>query len=218
MNLRHQIVAGFGVLLVPLFLVALVAFAVIGRLGGAVDAVLAENDRSLRAVQLMDVSLERLDSAALLGLLGRTAEAEGIASVHRARFRDALADAASNVTVEGEGETIEEVRTAFEAYDAAFETVVASGLDAARAAYADDLAPAFDRVRAGLEELRGLNREAALVTAREAGSLARWGMWGVAAASLLALLLTAWAAYKLSGEIAESQAARSEDGDDRGGP
>lgn len=203
MNLRHQIVAGFGVLLVPLALIAITAFAVIGRLGGAVDAVLAENDRSLRAVAAMDVSLERLDSAALLALLGRADEASEIAGVHRARFRGALADAASNLTIEGEAEAVADVEVAFEEYDAAFETVANADHDAARTAYGEALGPAFDRVREELETLREMNQEAALLAAREAGSLARWGLWSVGIASLVAVVLAAWAAVKLSGQIAE---------------
>ena len=203
MSLRWQIITGFGILLVPLALVAITAFAVIGRLGGAVDAVLSENDRSLRAVATMDVSLERLDSAALLALLERNDEADEIAGVHRARFRGALADAASNLTIAGEGEAVAAVEAAFERYDDAFEDVVGSDHETARAAYVGALVPAFDDVREGLQTLREMNQAAALVTAKEAGSLARWGLWSVAVASLLAVVLAAWAAVKLSGQIAE---------------
>lgn len=203
MTLRWQIITGFGVLLVPLALVAITAFAVIGRLGGAVDAVLAENDRSLRAVAAMDVSLERLDSAALLALLGRSDEADEIAGVHRTRFRSAFADAASNLTIEGEDEAVAEVEAAFERYAGAFEDVVGSDHEAARVAYVETLVPAFNEVREGLQALREMNQDAALIAAREAGSLARWGLWSVAIASLLAVALAAWAAVKLSGQIAE---------------
>ena len=206
MNLRKQIVAGFAVLLGPLVLVALVAFAVIGRLGGAVDTVLLENDRTLEAVAQMDQALERLDSAALLVLLGRDAEAEVIAGRARSQFQSALDVAAGNLTVEGEGEVVDEIGAEFADYGRAFDTLGAAEPTEARATYAADVAPAFDRVRDGLERLGTTNRAAADAAAREAGSMARTARWAVGLGALLAVVLGAWAAARLSRQIARSYA------------
>ena len=211
MSLRQQIVAGFAVLLGPLVLVALVAFAVIGRLGGAVDTVLLENERTLEAVAQMDQALERLDSAALLVLLDRDTEAEVIAGRARSQFRSALDVAAGNLTVEGEGDVVDDIGAAFADYERAFGALGGVGPDEARATYASDVAPAFDRVRDGLERLGTANRTAADAAAREAGSMARTARWAVGLGALLAVVLGAWAAARLSRQIA-SQYAPAEPG------
>ncbi|MGB3542268.1 MAG: hypothetical protein WBA11_05010, partial [Rubrivirga sp.] len=114
MALRQQIVSGFAVLLLPLAIVALVALSTISSLGGAVDAVLADNERSLEAVADMDGALERLDSAALLTLLDRDAEASRIATAAQAEFRRALEVAAGNLTIEGEGQIVSDLEGAFD--------------------------------------------------------------------------------------------------------
>jgi CHASE3 domain sensor protein len=208
MTLRLRIIAGFAVLLVPIVLIALVAFAVLGRLGGAVDAVLSENERSLRAVAEMDVALERLDSAALFALLGRRDEATTIADAARPRFRSAFAAAAGNLTIQGEDDLVAEVASAFAAYEQAFDALTASEADAARTVYAESLVPAFERVRGGLEALRSANREAAITAAEEAGSMAQTARWGIGLGALLAVLLGIWAALKLSRQIANAHEDR----------
>ncbi|MEM6336792.1 MAG: hypothetical protein AAF752_09495, partial [Bacteroidota bacterium] len=150
MTLRQQIIAGFAVLIIPIVLVALISFAVLGRLGGAVDAVLLENERSLQAVADMDVALERLDSAALLALLGRKAEAATIADAARPRFQRALGFAEGNLTIQGEEELVAEVETAFSSFDQAYNALVAAEPDRARTVYAESFVPAFERTRRGL--------------------------------------------------------------------
>ena len=204
MALRQQIAAGFAVLLVPLAVVALVALSTISALGGAVDAVLADNDRSLEAVAEMDVALERLDSAALLQLLGRDAEAGQITGPAQARFRDALAVAAGNLTIAQEGEIVAGIESAYGDIERAMATVRAAEPDAARAAYASAFVPAFERARSGLERLGEANREAAAVAAQEAHATARSAFWIVAAGVVLALALGAWAAVRLSRQIADA--------------
>ena len=207
MALRQQIAAGFAVLLVPLAIVALVALSTISDLGGAVGTVLADNDRSLEAVAQMDVALERLDSAALLWLLDRDAEAGQVAGPAQARFRDALATAAGNLTIEGEGEIVDEIERAFDETERSTITISTAGPDAARAAYASGFAPAFERVRGGLERLSEANREAAAVAARDAQATARSAFWGVLGGVVLALALGVWAAARLSRQIAAGAAA-----------
>lgn len=202
MSLRQQIIAGFAVLLVPMAIIALVALSTIDRLGGAVDAVLLENERTLRAASEMDVALERLDSAALLALLGRDEEADTIAETARPRFHAALDIAEGNLTIPGEDALVDAVGTAFADYEQAFDALVASEPDGARTVYASDLVPAFERTRASLTTLREANRDAAQTAGQEAGSMARTALWIVGFGALLAVLLGVWAALKLARQIA----------------
>ena len=205
MSLHSQIAGGFAVLLIPVAIIALVALSTISGLGGAVDAVLADNERSLEAVAEMDGALERLDSAALLVLLGRGDEAGQIAGAARARFRDALAVAAGNLTVDGEGEIVSGVEGAFGDVERASERLAGTGPDAARAAYAQGFVPAFERTRDRLQALESANRQAATVAAEQAQASAQTAFWGVALGVALALALGVWSAARLSRQIAEAQ-------------
>ena len=179
MTLRNQIAAGFAVLLVPVVLIALVSIAVIQALGGAVDSVLLENERSLEAASEMDVALERIDSAALLLLLGREPEARAIAEAARPRFEAALQTAAGNVTIDGEQRVLDDLRGAYDEYTAAYEAIASASGDDARGAYAERFTPAFASARSRLESLTELNRGAAAASGAEAGEMARMALWVV---------------------------------------
>ncbi len=205
MSLRSQIAGGFAVLLIPLAIIALVALSTISRLGGAVEAVLADNERSLQAVAEMDGALERLDSAALLALLGRGGEARQIADAARPRFRDALAVTAGNVTIDGEGEIVSGIESAFGEVEQASAALDDAETDAARRAYAERFVPAFEQTRGRLQALEEANRQAAAVAADQAKASAQTAFWGLALGVALALGLGAWAAARLSRQIAETQ-------------
>lgn len=203
MTLRRQIAAGFAVLLVPLAIVAILALTTIARLGGAVDAVLLDNERSLAAAAEMDGALERLDSAALLTLLGRGDQAAEVARPARQRFRDALAVAAGNLTIDGERETVRQIEAAFQQAAAASDGMAGLGTDEARAVYARQFTPAFERTQAGLADLRAANRAAAQAAGARAGDASETALWGVGLGALLALALGVWAAARLSRQIAD---------------
>ncbi len=205
MTLRNQIAAGFGVLLIPILLIALVAFAVIQGLGGAVDSVLLENERSLEAASEMNVAIERIDSAALLLLLGRAPEAGAIADAARPRFEAAFETAAGNVTIGGEQPLLDDLGEAYGTYTAAYTAIGAASGDDARAAYASEFAPAFETVRSRLDALAAINREAASASGAEAGDMARMALWAIGLGVILALALSAWSAAKLSRQIAQGR-------------
>lgn len=209
MTLRRQIASGFAVVAVPVVVVTLIALSVIGRLGSAVDAVLLENDRSLEAASEMDGALERIDSAALLALLDRDAEADRVATEARPRFRRALDAASGNLTIRGEDRIIGDVEEAFEEVQRAYLRLAQLAPGEARDEYATAFVPAFDRTRVGLTRLRTLNREAAREAGQGAQTTARTATWTVAIGALLALALIAWAAAKLSREIAAQPGSAS---------
>ena len=203
MTLRRQIIAGFAVVALPVILLALVAYGVIGTLGGAVDAVLQENERSLEAAAEMEGALERMDSAALLVLLGQREEANGISLAARPRFLNALQVAEGNLTIDGEGEVVERAQTAFTELERGFVGMLqAEESDDARRAYANAFTSAFETARASVDELERLNRETAQSSARDAQVTAQRARWTVVAGALVALLLVAWSAAKLSRQIA----------------
>jgi CHASE3 domain sensor protein len=203
MTLRRQIIAGFAVVALPVVLLALVAYAVIGSLGGAVETVLQENERSLEAAAEMEGALERMDSAALTLLLGQRDEADAISLAARPRFLDALAVADGNLTIEGEGDVVEGARTAFTGVERAFVAMLqADDQETARATYGTAFTQAFTTARARVDELERLNRDTAQASARDARMTARMARWTVLIGALLALVLVAWAAIKLSREIA----------------
>ena len=202
MGLRRQIIAAFAVLLLPLAIVALVALSAISDLGGAVDAVRLENDRSLEAASEMESALERTDSAMLLALLGRDDEARAILDPAAPRFEAALGVAADNLTIEGEDALVAEVRRGFDTVVGATRVILVADGDAERVAYQEAFAPAFARTKAAIEALRSANRAAAAEAGEQTQTSARLAFWGVLSGIALALLVGIWAAVRLSRQIA----------------
>ena len=206
MGLRRQIIAAFAVLLLPLAVVALLALSAISTLGGAVDAVRLENDLSLEAASEMETALERIDSAALLALLGREAEARGLLDAAEPRFEQALGVAAGNLTIEGEDALVAEVREHFQAVQGATQVIRVGDAEASRVAYAESFTPAFRRTKEAVGALRAANRQAVTEAGAATQASARTAFWGVVAGLVLALAVGAWAAVRLSRQIAAQHA------------
>ncbi len=201
-RLRTRIASGFAIIILPLVVISIVALATIDQLGRSVDTVLVENERSLAAATDMDIALERLDSAALLVLLGRDDEAQNIARQANPAFKRALQIASGNLTIDGEGEVTSALSQSFGEAEAAYERVTSAEPDARREIYAQSFVPAFEQSRSRLAELRTLNREAAQTAGQEAGNAADTARWTVLIGALVALLLCIWVTIKISGEIA----------------
>ncbi len=200
-RLRTRIASGFAIIILPLVVISIVALATIDRLGRSVDTVLLENERSLAAATDMDIALERLDSAALLLLLGRDGEAQSIAQDATPAFESALESAQGNLTIQGEGQVIDALAQAFEEAQKAY-TLASQDSTQRRIVYAQSFVPAFERTRTRLTQLRTLNRDAAQTAGVEAGNDARTARWTVLVGALVALLLCIWVTIKISGEIA----------------
>src|SRR5262245_3362874 len=88
------------------------------------ERIIAENYNSVVAAQDMKESLERQDSAALFGMLGRWERAESQLREHRGRFDAAYQRAAANITEPGEADVVAAIARDRDAYYRQFDRVL----------------------------------------------------------------------------------------------
>ncbi|MCM3881216.1 MAG: cell wall metabolism sensor histidine kinase WalK [Vicinamibacterales bacterium] len=217
MSLRTRLLAGYLVFLAAL--AALGGWSVwrLEEVGAVAHRILSENYESVVAAQSMKESLERQDSAALFGLLGRTDLAVGQTKDHRQRFDAAFARAARNITEPGESEVIDAIKRDRDEYYRAIDAFM-EALPSARGAseadtYFASIEPRFDALRAECDRLLHLNQEAMLRKSAEAERVAGRALVmtvGIAGALVVAGLLLAFTlATRIVSPVRELTAATS---------
>ncbi len=183
MNIRTRILLGYGYLVALLILSAAGAAIGFHRLGSRVEAVLEENMRSVRSSTAMLEALERQDSAVLALLLaGERSSGELVASDRL--FRQALRDAAANLTERDEDRVVADIERRYLEFTVARDVLLAEHPSPPLAAYERDAYPRFAAVKAHVLELLELNHRAMERADREARAAARRG------AALHGLLVT----------------------------
>ena len=147
-GIRERLMVGFGGLLGVVVVLGLLTVARIDDLGRAVDVILRENYRSVVACQDMKEALERIDSGLLYVLAGEQDEGAALVAANRARFREALAVEAGNVTLPGERESAAALDATFGRYGAIVDSLLASD-DAGwrQAAYFGRAQPLFSQAK-----------------------------------------------------------------------
>ncbi|MBX3023535.1 HAMP domain-containing protein [bacterium] len=160
MSFRVKVLLAQAPLAVALLLIALVAIRSSTSLGAGAGAILTENYRSVLAAQRMSEAAEALDRAALLHLTGLGAIDAAMIEQQTRRFEAELAVEQRNFTEAGEPVLAAELTQRWQAYRDRLSAL--PGLDpaAARAAYVDELAPAFLAVRATATRILELNQDA----------------------------------------------------------
>lgn len=190
MKLRTKILLGYGIALLLLGGVLVLAYADLRRLGSASEAILSENYRSIQAAEHMINALERQDSGVLRYFLGSRDEGTGQFQDGQAEFREWLARAKDNVTIEGERRILAEIDSTYADYVNSFVTVLrgegGSSTSPSPGAYEVRLQPAFAAVRDAAERLRRLNEETMFQASDRAGSISRRSTLSVAGVGLLA--------------------------------
>ena len=116
MNLGKKLMLGFLIPVLMLLSAGFWSYHRFNSLSHRVDAMLVENDRSIQAASHMTEALERLDSASLLQLVGEQKEANEIHRDGELLFQESLAIAEGNITIEGEIQIIDSLRTTYENY------------------------------------------------------------------------------------------------------
>ncbi len=205
MKLRHRVLLAQ----LPLLL------AVLGSLvfgGAAVQGlaqhgrdVLHENYRSVVAAQRMSEAIERLDSAALFHLAGRT---EGLAAQveeHRAVFEAELRVEEGNITEPGEREMTESLRARWARYQATHTRLMQADPAAAHTIYFAELFPEFQAVKADASRILELNQDAMVrksdTAAERAQAMRRSWLFSSVIAIFGALALGAYVSRRLTGPL-----------------
>jgi two-component system, NtrC family, sensor histidine kinase KinB len=159
-NLRKKLSIGFGGLLVILILIGSQGIYLVSDLGQSIDVILRENYRSVIACQDMKEAIERMDSGSLFCLLSYQ-EGKDIISENELKFEKALNIELNNLTVPGEGEKAERIRTLFSQYRSVMHDFLSVDIaqDSRRDLYFKQLFPVFQQTKKAADEVLHLNQQ-----------------------------------------------------------
>jgi len=161
LGLRQKLMFGFGGLVILIAGIGLLTMAKVSDLGRSIDVILRENYRSVIACQDMKEALERVDSAVLLSLIGRTEESRRIIEENREVFERALKTELSNITLPAEGEKARRISDVFKVYVDAIAPVVNEAASATdrRRLYMENVYPLFNEIKRSAQEILELNQQ-----------------------------------------------------------
>lgn len=161
MRLRDKLLLAQAPLALALLLLGVLGVHTLGRLGRAGQEILADNYRSVLAMQRIIEHLERLDSAALFLVAGERERAVEQARAHLEPVESELKAQEGNITEPGEAEATQRLRRAWARYRSGYEAFLAlESPGAARAAYFESLSPAFLESKAATQAILALNQDA----------------------------------------------------------
>lgn len=157
MTLRAKLLLAqvpLGAALVGLGVVAILTVTSLGETSGRI---LADNYRSVLAMQRLKESLERMDSAAMFLVAGQ--REKGLAQVekHEEPFEAELRVQEGNVTERGEPELTRRLRKAWTSYRSAFDAFVEQP---SAEFYFHELEPRFLAVKAAADAILAVNQDA----------------------------------------------------------
>ena len=195
-GIRYKLILGFGGLLAVLAVVGLLTMGQIDELGQAIDVILKENYRSVVACQDMKESLERMDSGILYTLSGNAMEGNRLIEEYTTQFRAALEVELGNITLPGEGEKAQRIKTLFNQYLEAIPLVTqtARPLKSRQTAYFSTLQPLFQEIKRLAQDILVMNQtnmsEANNLARRRASDAHQRMLIAISVSALLALLFS----------------------------
>lgn len=201
-GIRHKLLLGYGGLIAIVAAIGVMTITQINELGGAVDAILTENYRSVVACQDMKESLERTDSGLLFLLAGHDAEGRTLIEQSLPRFREALRAEQRNITLPGEEHMAARIDSLFRIFVAGIPSMSSSQMRGGLQpdVYFTTLQPLFLEIKGvaqAILELNQSNMQRASEHARERAAMARQRMLvaiiaSVLVAALFTLLTQRW--------------------------
>jgi len=117
-KIRYKFALGYGGLLAIILILGTQSVRDLGRLGSSIDVILRENYRSVIACQDMKEALERIDSGLLFLLLGERGRGSDLVQTYEGVFAKALETEIHNITLPGEREGVERIKSLFAAFKA----------------------------------------------------------------------------------------------------
>jgi signal transduction histidine kinase/HAMP domain-containing protein len=192
-SLRHKLLVGSGGLLLIMALIGVRGAMQVSDLRGAIQAIMNENYRSVKACQDMKDSLERLDETMLFILLGYSSTGLKEVTQHTVSFEHALRTELNNLTMPGEGERAGHIRDLFARSRSLVDALLFgqhSPEDRNRI-YFTELMPLFSQIRGTADEILSMNQEnmhQASQLARHKAASARQEMYALLVVGALAAL------------------------------
>lgn len=172
-SLRQKILVGYLVLLALFSGVGAWAVYNFVMLSRAIDSIMVENYRSIRAAENMIEAIDRQHSSQLELLMGKGQEADREFSEYQSEFMRWFTRAEDNVTVPGEDKVVTALKASYNEYLMTSMNLRDSynqhGSAAAWQLYLDRSKPKFLAVKAHLKDLLDLNHQA-MVSAKAAAA------------------------------------------------
>lgn len=171
LGLRHKLSLGFGGLLLIIMIIGMQSIFQFKELGQSIDVILRENYRSVIACQEMKEALERMDSGILFTFLGYSEEATRMIRENEATFAQALDVELHNITVPGEREKADTVKTLYASYVQVLHQIENQTLppEFRRRLYFKELFPLFQQIKNEADAILQMNQN----NMHEANDLAR---------------------------------------------
>ncbi|WP_257459403.1 HAMP domain-containing sensor histidine kinase [Archangium lipolyticum] len=161
MNLRGKLLLAQAPLALALLLLGVLGVNTLGRLGRAGQDILADNYRSVLAMQRSLEHLERMDGAALFIVAGERRRGQEQAEAQLQPLEAELEVQERNLTESGEGEATRRLRETWTRYRTGYEAFLAlDSPERVRQAYFESLAPAFLAAREATQDILVLNQDA----------------------------------------------------------
>ena len=200
-TLKGKILLGFAVMI--LILTGVVGWSIYNfeSLSNAINDILVENYRSIKASDSMVESIERQDSALLLLL--RTSEEQGqeIFRRNEKEFYSWLAIAEDNITIDGEGSILEKINEKYFEFVSSFDQFFNAEEDQRWEIYNQQLLPRFNEIKNDIRELREINRQAMVEAQRSANSRANQAIIYTIGLALLVIVFSLIFAFYLTKQI-----------------
>lgn len=181
-SLRQKFLVGFGSLFLIIVIIGVQSIIRLTELGQSIDVILRENFRSVIACQEMKEALERLDSGILFIILGNEKPGNEHIQQNLPLFEKALRVELDNITLPGEGERANLLRTFFAEYRQTLQLIQnpAASSQARQNVYFNRLLPIFQSIKNTANEILQMNQqnmEKANRWAREQAAAARGRMY-----------------------------------------
>jgi len=171
LGLRQKLSLGFGGLLLIIMIIGIQSIIQFKNLGQSIDVILRENYRSVIACQEMKEALERMDSGILFTFLGYSEEGTRLIRNNEATFAQALDVELHNITLPGEREKADVVKTLYASYVQVLHRIEnpALPLEVRRRLYFKELLPLFQQIKDEADDILQMNQN----NMHEANDLAR---------------------------------------------
>jgi len=200
-TLKGKILLGFAVMI--LILTGVVGWSIYNfeSLSNAINDILVENYRSIKASDSMVESIERQDSALLLLLRSTEEQGQEIFRRNEKEFYSWLARAEDNITIKGEGAILEKINEKYFGFVSNFDQFYNAEEDQRWEIYNQQLLPRFNEIKNDIRELREINRQAMVEAQRSANSRANQAIIYTIGLALLVIVFSLIFAFYLTKQI-----------------
>ncbi len=200
-SLKAKIFIGY--LLVAFILVIVTFWAITNftSLSDAINNIMVENYRSIKASESMIESIERQDSAILVMINGPTEEGRKTFRENEQDFYKWLARAEDNITIDGEAQILGKISSKYSSYINRFDEFYHLDMGEKWDFYNKELLPLFEDIKNQIRNLRDLNQDQMVNAQERADSRAEGAIISTSIISLVAILLAIGFGLYLSNQI-----------------